>query len=148
MKSLTRTLWQAVDLLDVVIELALGRTPPTEVCDTGVRSAAVKLLLPSRVGRIAEVRGLNTVSELPNVVDLSLKAVVGTHVEPPSMNAYLGHVVVVDRIGHGARAQAEWAAGQIELVYEVAERDIATDLTADGTASTGTPVPVGVGVSP
>src|SRR5207244_1699429 len=105
------------DLLDAVIELALGREPPIAVRDTGVRSAAVKLLLPERAGRVAAVRGVDAVSELPNVVDLSLKPLVGTQVEPPSMNAYLGHVVAVDRVGHGARAQAEWAAGQIELVF-------------------------------
>jgi hypothetical protein len=26
-------------------------------------------------------------------------------------------VIVVDRMGHGARTQAEWAARQIELIY-------------------------------
>jgi biotin carboxylase len=136
-----------IDLLDVVIELALGRTPPIEARDTGVRSAAVKLLLPSRAGRVEAVRGLDTVSDLPNVVDLSLKPVVGTHVEPPSMNAYLGHVIVVDRIGHGARAQAEWAAGQIELVFEESGRDSSPAPTADGAASEGTPVAAGAEVS-
>lgn len=106
-----------IDLLDAVIELALGREPSIQVHETGIRSAAVKLLLAQRAGRIAEIRGLDAISELPIVVDLSMKPIVGTEVEPPSMNAYLGHVVVVDRIGHGARAQAEWAASQIELVY-------------------------------
>lgn len=136
-----------IDLLDVVIELALGRKPPIDPRDTGIRSAAVKLLLPSRAGRVEAVRGLDTVSDLPNVVDLSLKPVVGTHVEPPSMNAYLGHVIVVDRIGHGARAQAEWAAGQIELIYEESGRDGATGLASEGAASDGTPVAAGAEVS-
>lgn len=110
-----------VDLLDVVIELAVGNPPPLAFEETGVRSAAVKLLLPPRSGTIKEVRGLDAVSDLPNVVDLSVRPVSGTHVERPSMNAYLGHVIVVDRVGAGARVQAEWALDKIELVYAEAE---------------------------
>ncbi len=128
-----------VDLLDTVIELAAGREPPITMQDTGIKSAAVKLLLAPRSGNVSEVRGVEAVSEIPNVVDLTLKPLVGTYVQRPEMNAYLGHVVVVDRMAGGARTQAEWAAGQIELVYAdetgdcrpEAEGATPTDLQAD-----------------
>jgi biotin carboxylase len=106
-----------IDLLDVVIELALGNRPPLASQETGVQSAAVKLLLPSRSGQVTAVKGRDSAAALPGVVELSLKPVVGTHVERPQMNAYLGHVIAVDRVGAGARTQAERAAGQIALVF-------------------------------
>jgi len=115
-----------IDLLDAVIELAVGNPPPLTVRETGVRSAAVSLVLPPRSGTIAEVRGSAAAARLPGVVETSVRGVAGARVERPDMNAYLGHVIAVDRSGAGARALAERARGRIELIYAESTGDAPT----------------------
>jgi len=107
-----------IDLLDAQIELALGRRPNLGRKATGVRSAAIKFLVPPRGGRIEAMRGVDALADDPNLIRASINNVAGTDIAAPIDNAcYLGHVVAVDRDGLDARRHAERALGRVELTF-------------------------------
>lgn len=105
-----------IDPLEAVVRLALGERPAIRPVETGVRSAAIRFILPPRAGLVGAVRGVEALDGDPNVVRWTLKPVVGTELPVArDNNEYLGHVVTVDRDGLGARGAAERAAARIEL---------------------------------
>ncbi len=108
-----------VDLLQVTIDLALGRRPSLAAAPAGARSAAIKFLIPSHGGLVREIRGTARLGANPRVQRWHMDGVEGKRVAPPVDNAcYLGHVVAVDSEGFGARAFAEEAVGSLEVVLE------------------------------
>ncbi|NUO77545.1 MAG: ATP-grasp domain-containing protein [Lysobacter sp.] len=107
-----------IDLLDAQIELALGRRPNLAPRDTGVRSAAIKFLVPPRGGRVESVVGADSLDADPHLARWSLAAIAGSEVAAPIDNAcYLGHVIAVDRQGQDARRYAERALERVHLGY-------------------------------
>ena len=107
-----------IDLLDAQIELALGRRPSLAPRDTGVRSAAIKFLVPPRGGRVDSVEGADSLDADPHLARWSLAAIAGSEVAAPIDNAcYLGHVIAVDRQGQDARRYAERALQRVRLGY-------------------------------
>lgn len=107
-----------VDLLEALVNLALGQPPQLTAVDTGIRSAAIKMIVPPHSGHIAAVRGADTLEHDPAVVVWHLDPVAGTDVETPIDNAcYLGHIIAVDRDGLNARQRAEQAAQGVMLEF-------------------------------
>ncbi|MEU5693219.1 ATP-grasp domain-containing protein [Actinosynnema sp. NPDC020468] len=104
-----------VDLPAVYAQLAVGEKPDLRPADTGVRSAAVSFLLPPRAGLLAGVDG--DLAGAPDVVDWALKGEGHRAGDPTSNNSYLGHVVVTDTAGRGARAKAERLVGALTVRY-------------------------------
>ncbi|MEU8133431.1 ATP-grasp domain-containing protein [Streptodolium elevatio] len=96
-----------VDLPMAAARLALGEKPELAPADTGVRSAAVSFLLPELPGTLAASPAAPDPCDAPDVVEWQVKPA-GTRVgDGRSNNHYLGHVMVLDRDGAGARTRAE-----------------------------------------
>lgn len=107
-----------IDILEVQIDLALGRRPDLSPRETGVHSAAIKFLVPPHAGYLAALQGVESLDHDPNVVRHSIDQIEGKTVAAPIDNAcYLGHVVTVDRAGPNARARAEEALGRIKMTF-------------------------------
>ncbi|UVS80453.1 ATP-grasp domain-containing protein [Actinokineospora sp. UTMC 2448] len=103
-----------IDLPAVYAQLAVGERPRLERAETGVRSAAIALVLPPRAGLIAGITGD---TDLPGVVDVALKPAGHRAGDPTSNNSYLGHVMAVDHDGLGARALAEKVVAGLDVRY-------------------------------
>ncbi|WP_431726987.1 ATP-grasp domain-containing protein [Verrucosispora sp. TAA-831] len=106
-----------VDLPMVYAQLALGEHPDLTPADTGVRSAAIAFVLPPRPGVVARIDGTGAWSTDPRVVDWSVKPDGHRVGDASSNNDYLGHVMVVDTAGAGARTVADRLAGQARVGY-------------------------------
>jgi biotin carboxylase len=106
-----------VDLPMVFTQLALGEQPDVTVADTGVRSAAISFLLPSRAGTVAEIGGAAALAVAPGVVDWAVKPAGHRTGDAVSNNNYLGHVMVVDTAGLGARARADELVAGLGVRY-------------------------------
>ncbi|SHF06312.1 ATP-grasp domain-containing protein [Streptoalloteichus hindustanus] len=105
-----------VDLPMAFAELALGNRPALAQVDTGARSAAVSFLLPPRAGLVDRVHGTEALAADPDVVEWQVKDGVQAGAAT-SNNNYLGHVMVVDRHGAGARTHAERLVGGLRVEY-------------------------------
>ncbi|GLW94215.1 ATP-grasp domain-containing protein [Actinokineospora globicatena] len=105
-----------VDLPMLHVQLALGETPEVTPTPTGARSAAVGFLLPPHRGVVAEIDGVDALGAA-DVVEWSVKPAGHTAGDPTSNNAYLGHVMVVDRVGSGARARVEELVAGLKVRY-------------------------------
>ncbi|MGW2466965.1 ATP-grasp domain-containing protein [Streptomyces bauhiniae] len=93
-----------IDLAAAFVDVSLGRAPDLTRTDTGLRSAAVGFLLPPATGTL-EALGCLTMDK--HVLENQL-AEPGKQVKAAdSNNDYLGHVMVGDPHGPGARARAE-----------------------------------------
>lgn len=103
-----------IDLPMVHARLAVGQRPALEPADTGARSAAIAFLLPPRAGVVAEI---DAGVDAPDVVDAAFKPSGHRAGDPTSNNSYLGHVMVVDRAGRGARARAEELRAGVRVRY-------------------------------
>lgn len=103
-----------IDLPAVYAQLAVGQQPDLKHADTGVRSAAISFLLPPRSGVVAEIVGD---VDAPGVVECKLKGFGHRAGEPTSNNTYLGHVMVVDHDGLGARATADKIVDGLDVRY-------------------------------
>ncbi|MFC3962806.1 ATP-grasp domain-containing protein [Nocardia jiangsuensis] len=111
-----------IDLPMAHARLALGEEPELEPVETGAASAAIGLIVPPRAGRLGAVRlrGGGAAAELgalPEVVEAVLPEPGTVAGEPTSNNAYLGHLMVVDGAGAGARRRAEELLDRLELRY-------------------------------
>lgn len=106
-----------VDLPMVYAQLALGERPDLTPVDTGVRSAAIAFLLPPYAGVVAGITGTDAVRAEPRVVDWAVRPPGHRTGDANSNNHYLGHVMVVDTVGTGARAVADRLAGQLGVDY-------------------------------
>lgn len=104
-----------VDLPMAAARLALGEKPDLAPADTGVRSAAIAFLLPRHPGTLASLRADPDPGNAPNVVEWRTKTSGERVGDGRSNNHYLGHVMVVDRHGFGARAQAEGLLGSVSV---------------------------------
>ncbi|GAA3682928.1 ATP-grasp domain-containing protein [Lentzea roselyniae] len=106
-----------IDLPSAYAQLAVGGRPELRPADTGVRSAAICFLLPPRSGLVAAVHGTETLGTAPDVVEWKVKGAGHRAGDPTSNNSYLGHVVVTDPAGLGARARAERLVGGLSVDY-------------------------------
>jgi biotin carboxylase len=106
-----------IDLPAVYAQLAVGQRPNLNVAGTGVRSAAISFLLPPRSGLVAGIAGVDRLDGAAGVVDWAAKPAGHRAGEPTSNNTYLGHVVVTDVDGAGARARAEQVIGGLTVRY-------------------------------
>ncbi|MDG4774293.1 ATP-grasp domain-containing protein [Solwaraspora sp. WMMD792] len=106
-----------IDLPMVYAQLALGETADLTPADTGVRSAAIAFVLPPRPGVVARIDGTGAWQTDPRVVDWSVKPAGHRAGDGSSNNDYLGHVMVVDTAGAGARTIADGLAAQVRVGY-------------------------------
>ncbi|MFV2086443.1 ATP-grasp domain-containing protein [Micromonospora sp. LOL_021] len=106
-----------IDLPMVYAQLALGGTADLTPADTGVRSAAIAFVLPPRPGVVARIDGTGAWETDPRVVDWSVKPAGHRAGDSGSNNDYLGHVMVVDTAGAGARTVADGLAAQVRVGY-------------------------------
>lgn len=105
-----------INIAHAMVQLALGQRPQLAPQETGVRSAAIRFLLPAHAGTITAVSGGERLASDPDVVAWQMDAAPGRRVrDPRDNNDYLGHVMAVDRAGLGADAVAERAAGQVRI---------------------------------
>lgn len=108
-----------IDLLNVFVDLSLGKTPNLEITDQGVRSAAIAFLVPPKRGTIVRMEGTEFIADDAHVARYQFADCDRRFVEAPIDNAcYLGHVVTIDREGHAARSCAEDVLSRIRLLYE------------------------------
>lgn len=114
-----------IDLAMVHAQLAAGERPDLTVRETGVRSAAVAMLLPPRAGILGEVEGAAAVGDAPDVVETWFAPAGTRTAEPTSNNAYVGRVMVVDSRGKGARARAEELVAALEVRVETVTENAA-----------------------
>ncbi|MFF6783187.1 ATP-grasp domain-containing protein [Streptomyces sp. NPDC012510] len=95
-----------IDLAAAAVEVALGREPDLRRRETGLRSAAVGFLVPEASGTL-EALGGTRLADLAGVLEAQL-AEPGRQVKAAgSNNEYLGHVMVGDPEGLGARGRVE-----------------------------------------
>ncbi|MDQ0585432.1 ATP-grasp domain-containing protein [Streptomyces rishiriensis] len=95
-----------VDLAAAFVEVSLGREPDLRGGETALRSAAIGFLVPQASGTLESLSG-GELREAPGVLELQL-AEPGTQVRAAgSNNEYLGHVMVGDAGGAGARDRVE-----------------------------------------
>lgn len=106
-----------IDLPAAYAQLAVGEQPDLRPADTGVRSAAISFLLPPRSGQVASIRGAEELGSTEGVVEWAVKQPGHRAGDPTSNNSYLGHVVVTDPAGLGARARAERLVGGLSVDY-------------------------------
>ncbi|MGW4113716.1 ATP-grasp domain-containing protein [Actinosynnema sp. NPDC004786] len=106
-----------VDLPAAHAQLAAGEQPDLRPADTGVRSAAISFLLPPRSGLVSAVRGAEDLATTPDVVEWDVRRPGHRAGDPTSNNSYLGHVVVTDPTGLGARARAEELVAGLSVDY-------------------------------
>lgn len=106
-----------VDLPMAYARLALGERPDLTTVDTGVRSAAIRFLLPPKAGTLAGIDGTGVLAADPHVVDWSVRPAGYRTGAADSNNNYLGHVMVVDTAGGGARSRAERLADGLTVRY-------------------------------
>lgn len=101
-----------IDLAAAAVEVALGRAPDLRRRETGLRSAAVGFLVPETSGTLEALDG-GRLAEATNVLEVQL-AEPGRQVKSAgSNNEYLGHVMVGDPDGPGARGRVEALLGEL-----------------------------------
>lgn len=90
-----------------------------EVNDTGVKSAAIKFLVPQRGGTVLNIQGEEALKNDPHVVRYRIEDCAGKSIESPIDNAcYLGYIVSEDATGQNARAYAEEALSRLKVTFE------------------------------
>lgn len=95
-----------IDLAAAFVDVALGREPDLRRTDTGLRSAAIGFLVPDGAGTLEALDG-DQLTDDPCVLEVQL-AQPGKAVKAGgSNNDYLGHVMVGDPGGPGARDRVE-----------------------------------------
>ncbi|MFF6880973.1 ATP-grasp domain-containing protein [Streptomyces sp. NPDC012474] len=101
-----------IDLVAAFVEVSLGRAPDLRRTDTGLRSAAIGFLVPETAGTLEALDGghLRTV---PDVLEMQLAEPGGQVKAAGSNNEYLGHVMVGDADGLGARDRVEVLLGEL-----------------------------------
>lgn len=95
-----------IDLAAAAVDVALGREPDLRRRETGLRSAAVGFLVPDTSGTLASLDD-RRLKDAQGVLEARL-AEPGSQVKAAgSNNEYLGHVMVGDAEGQGARERVE-----------------------------------------
>lgn len=103
--------------LQVLVDLALGREPVPG--PSAATSAAVAFLVPTVDGVVREVRGAERLADDDRVLSHETPSA-GREVRPGDNNERIGHVLVVDRSGHEAKAWADELVATVDI--EVAAR--------------------------
>jgi biotin carboxylase len=110
--------------LRVLVDLALGGTSALGTVDTPLPfatvpggSAAVAFAMAPHAGRIVGVDGLDRLFRAPDVHRWTLP-VPADAMRPVDNEAYLGHIVVTDPGGRGARARAEDLMASLRLRFD------------------------------
>lgn len=94
------------DLVAAFVDVSLGRAPDLRRADTGLRSAAIGFLVPETTGTLVRLDD-NGLRNQPDVLEAEL-AEPGRQVRAAgSNNEYLGHVMMGDTEGAGARDRVE-----------------------------------------
>ncbi|MBB2914790.1 argininosuccinate lyase [Streptosporangium becharense] len=106
-----------VDIPMAYAQLALGERPRLTPAETGVRSAAIAFLIPPRPGTLSAVHGTGRLAEAGDVVEWRVKDPGFRAGEGTSNNDYLGHVMVADTSGPGARSRAEELVAALTVEY-------------------------------
>lgn len=107
-----------VDLLTVQIDLALGRRPDLTRHHRRAVSAAIRFIVPPHGGRIEAIDHLHMLDDDPAIVRHAVPPIAEFEVPTAIDNGcYLGHVVAVDPVGHGARRLADAALARLDLRY-------------------------------
>ncbi|HEX8614103.1 MAG TPA: ATP-grasp domain-containing protein [Telluria sp.] len=107
-----------IEFLSAQIDLALGRQPDLTRKETGVQSAAIKFLVPTGVGKVSAMTGIDSVAGAPHVARALIANATGKELAAPIDNAcYLGHVVALDPDGLDARKYAEQALSRVEISF-------------------------------
>ena len=109
-----------VNISHAMVQLALGQRPHLTPAETGVRSAAIRFLLPDKAGTVASVSVEDGLDD-PSVAAWQVSVAPGQQVRLPRDNSdYMGHVIAVDREGLGADRLARRAAGLVRVELEEA----------------------------
>lgn len=110
--------------LRALVDLALGEEPdlgtaaaPLPAAAVPRGSAAVLFVIAPRAGRVVAVEGLDHLAADPRVHRWTLP-VPADAARPVDNEAYLGHVVVTDPAGPGARAHAEDLVASLLLRFD------------------------------
>ncbi|MFT4217885.1 MAG: ATP-grasp domain-containing protein [Micropruina sp.] len=106
-----------IDLACVHAQLAAGDEPDLRHRDTGLGSAAVHMLLPSKAGTVVAVTGVDRLRG-GEVVEYVVPEPGARASAPRDNNCYLGRVMVVDPEGRGARSLAEGLVADLDIVIE------------------------------
>ena len=108
-----------IDMLQIFVELSLGRVPSRTPRKGGAGSAAVLFLVPSGSGTIRSLDGTEDAERSRGVVRCVFEDCAGRCIEPAVDNAcYLGHVVARDEEGLRARAFAKEALEKVRVEFE------------------------------
>jgi biotin carboxylase len=95
-----------IDLAAAFVDVSLGHEPDLQGADTGLRSAAIGFLVPQTSGTLASLDGAQLL-DVPGVLEVKLTEPGKRVTAAGSNNDYLGHVMVGDAEGLGARAHVE-----------------------------------------
>jgi biotin carboxylase len=95
-----------IDLAAAFVDVALGRAPDLRRTDTGLAAAAIGFLVPHTSGTL-EALGDVPPHDAPGVLEVQLAEPGRTVQAAGSNNEYLGHVMVGDPAGPGARDRVE-----------------------------------------
>ncbi|MEU0031895.1 ATP-grasp domain-containing protein [Streptomyces sp. NPDC006335] len=101
-----------IDLAAAFVDVSLGHEPDLRGADTGLRSAAIGFLVPRRSGTLASLDGAQLL-DVPGVLEVQLAEPGKRVTAAGSNNDYLGHVMVGDAEGLGARARVEELLDQL-----------------------------------
>jgi argininosuccinate lyase len=105
-----------IDFLDTHIKLAVNIEPDLSAVESMSGSAAVKFLLPQKVGQLTAINGQAQLADNSNILRYQLADVVKQTINKPIDNAcYLGHVITRDLKGKQARNYAEQAIAGLEV---------------------------------
>ncbi|MFE1271986.1 ATP-grasp domain-containing protein [Streptomyces sp. NPDC058758] len=102
-----------VDLAGACVDVALGREPDLTRRATGLASAAIGFLVPDEDGVLEAVDGADAVRAADGVLELQLAEPRKAVKAAGSNNEYLGHVMVGDAQGPGARGRVEALLAQL-----------------------------------
>ncbi|MEU4364161.1 ATP-grasp domain-containing protein [Promicromonospora sp. NPDC023987] len=103
--------------LQVLVDLALGREPVPG--PAVAKSAAVTFLLPPSDGVVREVRGARRLADDDRVLSHETPSA-GRVVRQGDNNERIGHVLVVDRTGHRAKAWSDELVAGLDVRIEAA----------------------------
>jgi biotin carboxylase len=135
--------------LQLLVDVALGRATqvgttasPLEGAAAPGGSAAVVFVMAPHAGEVRDVAGLGALSRDPHVVRWTLPTPVVSPL-PVDNEAYLGHVVTIDRHGRQARTWAEAGLGRLRLCFADGTEVAPLAVRAGGAASPATsPSPI------
>ena len=111
-----------VSPLTLMIQSALGLPLDCDRRETGLRSAAVRFLVPETTGRLHRIDGAAALATSPGLHRYAITARAGQDVvAAEDNNGYLGYAICTDPDGLGARSLATGALARLSPVIGPAE---------------------------